>query len=77
MSLIKFIARVKFVDILRKLIYQILFFSIVVFAISGLKTSDLLSLQLGITYIVLLFVLGLLSRLLIFVYYKRLHIKRS
>lgn len=74
-SLYKVYRRVKFVDILRKLIYQILFFSIVVFAISGLKTSDLLSPQLGITYIVLLFVLGLLSRLLIFVYYKRLHIK--
>lgn len=67
--------RVKFVDILKKLIYQILYFSVVVFAISGLKTSDLYSPQLGITYILTLFTMGVCSRLILFTYYKKLHLK--
>lgn len=74
-SLYDVFRRVKFVDILKKLIYQILFFSIVVFAISGLKTSDLFSPQLAITYVFSLFLVGLLSRFLIFVYYRKLHLK--
>ncbi|MEG0696472.1 exopolysaccharide biosynthesis polyprenyl glycosylphosphotransferase [Algoriella sp.] len=67
--------RIKFVDILKKLIYQILYFSIIVFAISGLKTSDLFSPKLGIAYIFSLFVIGIISRLLIFIYYRKQHLK--
>ena len=67
--------RIKFVDILKKLIYQILYFSIIVFAISGLKTSDLFSPKLGISYIFSLFVIGIISRLLIFIYYRKQHLK--
>ncbi|WP_291089873.1 MULTISPECIES: exopolysaccharide biosynthesis polyprenyl glycosylphosphotransferase [unclassified Empedobacter] len=67
--------RIKFVDILKKIIYQILFFSVAVFAISGLKTSDLYSPQLGIAYIFALFSIGIVSRLLIFIYYRKLHLK--
>ena len=67
--------RIKFVDILKKLIYQILYFSIIVFAISGLKTSDLFSPKLGIEYIFSLFVIGIISRLLIFIYYRKQHLK--
>lgn len=74
-SLYDIVRRVKFVDILKKIIYQILYFSIVVFAISGLKTSDLFSPQLGIAYILTLFIFDLISRLLIFIYYRKLHIK--
>lgn len=65
---------VKFVEILKKLIYQISIFSIVVFAISGFKTSDLYSPQLAIVYVLTLFVSGLISRLIIFYYYQKLHL---
>ena len=74
-SLYKVYRRVKFVEIVKKITYQILFFSIVVFAISGLKSSDLFSPQLGITYILLLFLIGLLTRLFVFIYYRNLHLK--
>lgn len=65
---------VKFVDILKRLIYQTAFFSIVVFAISGFKTSDLYSPQLAIVYVLTLFILGLISRLVLFYYKQYLHL---
>ena len=74
-SLYEMSKSVKFVDILKRLIYQTSFFSIVVFAISGFKTSDLYSPQLAIGYILTLFGLGLISRLFLFYYKQNLHLK--
>lgn len=69
--------RMKFVEIFKKFTYQITIFSIVVFAISGFKTSDLFSPQLGIIYLLTLFVLGLTSRFTRFNYYKNLHVNNE
>jgi len=74
-SLYEIERRVKFVQIMKKFIFQILYFSIVVFAISGLKTSDLLSPQLGITYVLTLLIIGLIFRLFFFVYNKKQYLK--
>ena len=68
---------VKFVEILKNLIYQTSIFSIVVFAISGLKTSDLFSPQLGIVYVLTIFTTGLISRLYLFYYKQYLHLNNK
>lgn len=68
---------VKFVEILKNLIYQTSIFSIVVFAISGLKTSDLFSPQLAIVYILTIFCIGLVSRLYLFYYKQYLHLNNK
>ncbi|QTV06685.1 exopolysaccharide biosynthesis polyprenyl glycosylphosphotransferase [Faecalibacter bovis] len=67
----------KFVDILKNLIYHTSIFSIVVFAISGFKTSDLFSPQLAIVYVLTLFLIGLISRLYLFYYKQNLHINNK
>lgn len=73
LSLYALFRTTKFVEILKKLVYQLLIFSVVVFSISGFKTSDLLSPQLGICYLISLFIACFLSRYIRFNYYKNLH----
>ncbi len=52
--------------ILKKNISQIVLFSIIIFAVSGFKTSDLFSNKLSLYFLSALFILTFLSRLLIF-----------
>lgn len=74
-SLYEIERRIKFVQIMKKYIFQILYFSIVVFAISGLKTSDLFSPQLGITYVLTLLISGLIVRFFLFLYNRKQYLK--
>lgn len=74
-SLYAITRRMKFVEILKKLGYQMILFSVIVFAISGFKTSDLFSPQLGIIYLLTLFIVGFINRFIRFNYYKQLHLK--
>ncbi len=63
----------KFVVLLRKFFFQILLFSIVFFAISGLNKTDIFIGNIGFIYVKILFILGVISRLGIFYYFKNLH----
>ncbi len=60
----------KLIKNIKKVFVQILYFSIILFAISGLKEYDLLSFKLGLTYDVLLLFVMVSFRLIVF-FYKR------
>lgn len=68
-----FLRRVKFVVILKKLLIQIFIFTIIVFAVSGLKGEDLFSFELAILFLLAYFLSILLLRILSFLYFKSLH----
>lgn len=68
-----FLRRVKFVVILKKLITQIFIFTIIFFAVSGLKGQDLFSLRLAIYFLITYFSSILLVRVFSFLYFKSLH----
>ena len=67
----------KFIEIVKRLTYQFIIFSIVVFSISGFKTSDLFSPQLGLIYVFTLYTLGFLSRFYIFNLLKKWHVNNK
>lgn len=58
-------------EIIRKVIYHIFYFSIIIFMISGLKSEDLLSVQLVGLYILSLFSYLLITRFFIFYFSRR------
>lgn len=68
-----FMRRVKLVVILKKLFKQIILFTIIIFAVSGLKTEDLFSSKLAVSYLFVFFISILFVRIVSFQYFKSLH----
>lgn len=62
-------------EIIKKVIYQIFFFSIIIFTISGLKSEDLLSNKLVLILTFSIFIYVILTRLFIFSFLRRKHEK--
>jgi Undecaprenyl-phosphate glucose phosphotransferase len=58
------------IPIFKKIFYQIALFSIIVFAVSGFKTSDLFSNKLSLFFLTSLFILTFFSRCLVFIFLK-------
>lgn len=67
---------VSFLSVIRKLIAHFFVFSIVIFAISGLKSENLFSIKLGIAFSLSLFLFTLIQRKL-FSYYTKKHFKNN
>lgn len=74
-NLYKNILQTKFIVIVRRFFTQIFYFSIILFAISGLKEYDLYSYQLGIAYILTILTILILVRFILFFYKRNRHIK--
>ncbi|WP_068596677.1 exopolysaccharide biosynthesis polyprenyl glycosylphosphotransferase [Vaginella massiliensis] len=65
----------KFITIVKRISSQIFYFSIILFAISGLKEYDLFHYRLSIAFAIVMFTMMIASRFFLFFFYRERHLK--